>query len=142
MKKIILLAACFFAVSSINAQEVPTTPKPEKAHIKKGGPKLTTEQRAQKSVDNLNSEVTLTDEQKTKIKELALARVTAIDAIRDKYKGQSENKEVVKAEMQTVRKEYHKNAKALLTAEQLEKLKVKHKELKAAGKKNALETND
>ncbi len=141
MKKVIVLAACLFVVSNVmNAQESQKKPAATKAETNKEvKQKLTVEQRAQKSVDELNSEVTLTDEQKTKILALATTRATNIDAIRAKYKGQKENKEVAKTEIEAVRKEYRQNVKAVLTPEQIEKLKAKHKEKKAAGKPNALD---
>lgn len=141
MKKVIVLAACLFVVSNVmNAQESQKKPAATKAETNKEvKQKLTVEQRAQKSVDELNSEVTLTDEQKTKIFALATTRATNIDAIRAKYKGQKENKEVAKTEIEAVRKEYRQNVKAVLTPEQIEKLKAKHKEKKAAGKPNALD---
>ena len=141
MKKVIVLAACLFIVSNVmNAQESQKKPAATKAETnKEAKQKLTVEQRAQKSVDELNSEVTLTDEQKTKILALATTRATNIDAIRAKYKGQKENKEVAKTEIEAVRKEYRQNVKAVLTPEQIEKLKAKHKEKKAAGKPNALD---
>ncbi len=141
MKKVIVLAACLFVVSNVmNAQESQKKPAATKAETNKEvKQKLTVEQRAQKSVDELNSEITLTDEQKTKILALATTRATNIDAIRAKYKGQKENKEVAKTEIEAVRKEYRKNVKAVLTPEQIEKLKAKHKEKKAAGKPNALD---
>ena len=141
MKKVIVMAACLFVVSNVmNAQESQKKPAATKAEANKEvKQKLTVEQRAQKSVDELNSEVTLTDEQKTKILALATTRATNIDAIRAKYKGQKENKEVAKTEIEAVRKEYRQNVKAVLTPEQIEKLKAKHKEKKAAGKPNALD---
>ena len=141
MKKVIVMAACLFVVSNVmNAQESQKKPAATKAETNKEvKQKLTVEQRAQKSVDELNSEVTLTDEQKTKILALATTRATNIDAIRAKYKGQKENKEVAKTEIEAVRKEYRQNVKAVLTPEQIEKLKAKHKEKKAAGKPNALD---
>jgi protein CpxP len=141
MKKVIVLAACLFVVSNVmNAQESQKKPAATKAETNKEvKQKLTVEQRAQKSVDELNSEITLTDEQKTKILALATTRATNIDAIRAKYKGQKENKEVAKTEIEAVRKEYRQNVKAVLTPEQIEKLKAKHKEKKAAGKPNALD---
>jgi protein CpxP len=141
MKKVILLAACLFTMSTIvNAQEVKA--KSEKESSKKAGQKMTPEQRAQKNVDNLNEEVSLTEDQKTKIKALALNKITKTEAIRAKYKGQPENKEVAKAEIEVVRKEFRTNIKTILTPEQQEKLKAKHKEMKAAGKANSLEAND
>ncbi|MBI3519628.1 MAG: hypothetical protein HY062_09765 [Bacteroidetes bacterium] len=131
MKKVILLAASLVTLSiSANAQETPIKSKPGKEqHVK-----LTSEQRVQKNIDNLNAVVGLTDEQKAKVKELASTKVSKADAIRLKYKGQPEQKETAKQEIDAVQKEYRQSVKALLTPEQLEKLKAKHKEAKANGK--------
>jgi len=130
MKKVILIAVCLFAVSTaVNAQDAARKPSTEKT---KGHENLTPEQRAQKNVDNLNAVAGLSEEQKTKVKELAIARITKADAIRAKYKGQPENKETAKNEIEVVKKEYRQSVKALLTPEQLEKVKAKNKELKAA----------
>lgn len=141
MKKVIVLAACLFAASvSLNAQETAQKPVATKAGTNKEvKEKQTVEQRAQKSVDELNAEVALTDEQKAKVLALATTRATNVDAIRAKYKGQKENKETAKNEIEAVRKEYRQSVKAILTPEQLEKLKAKHKEKKAAGKPNSLD---
>ncbi|MFN8842129.1 MAG: hypothetical protein ACK5WV_00930 [Chryseotalea sp.] len=140
MKKIIVLAACLFTVSTvIKAQEAPKKPTTETNDSRKGKEKQTIEQRAQKSVEELNTEVTLTEDQKAKVLALATTRATNVDAVRAKYKGQKENKEVAKTEIEAIRKEYRQNIKAILTPEQLEKLKAKHKEKKAAGKPNALD---
>ena len=125
MKKVILLAACLFTISTaVNAQEATKKPRTEKEQTHQ---KLTPEQRAQKNVDDLNATATLTEDQKTKIKDLAMAKITKADAIRTKYKGQPENKEISKKELEAVRKEYRKNVHALLTPEQLGKIKAKHK---------------
>ena len=129
MKKVILLAACLFTISTaVTAQEVTKKPRTEKA----GHEKLTVEQRAQKNVDDLNATVALSEDQKTKVKDLATSRITKADAIRTKYKGQPENKEASHKEIEAVRKEYRQNVKAILTPEQLEKIKAKHKETKEA----------
>jgi hypothetical protein len=74
MKKVILFAACLISISTIvNAQEVKA--KSERESGRKVEQKMTPEQRAQKNVDNLNAEVLLTDDQKTKLNALALSRV-------------------------------------------------------------------
>lgn len=142
MKKVIVLAASLLTASvSLNAQEISKKPIAAKAEHPKGEhkEKLTPEQRAQKHVDDLNSEVTLTEEQKPKIYNLALEKVKKVDEIKAKYKGQPENKETAKKEIEPIRKTFRENVKAVLTAQQLETLKAKHKEKKAAGKPNALE---
>jgi protein CpxP len=141
MKKVILLAVCLFTISTaVNAQE---TPRKESTEKRAGREKMTPEQRAQKNVDKLNTEVGLTEDQKVKVKELATARITKADAIRIKYKGQEENKETAKKEMDVVQKEYRQSIKALLTPEQLEKIKARNKEAKASkGTEGVLDTKD
>lgn len=142
MKKVIVLAACLFAASvSVNAQETAKKPVIKKTEHTRGEhkEKLTPEQRAQKHVDELNSEVTLTDDQKPKIYNLALDKVKKVDEIKTKYKGQPENKETAKKEIETVRKTFRDNVKSVLTPQQIETLKAKHKEKKAAGKPNSLD---
>lgn len=137
MKKIILLSACLVTLSTVtSAQEASKKQNTEKKTQKE---KMTPEQRAQKHVDGLNSEITLTEEQKPKIYDLSLAKVKKVDEIKAKYKGQPENKDVAQRELQVVKKEFRQNVKAVLTAEQLEKLKAKHKEMKAAGKTTSLD---
>ena len=142
MKKVIVLAACLFTASaSIKAQEISKKPVASKTEHTRGEhkEKLTPEQRAQKQVDELNSEVTLTEDQKPKIYNLALEKVKKVEEIKAKYKGQPENKETAKNEIETVRKTFRDNVKSVLTPEQLETLKAKHKEKKAAGKPNSLD---
>jgi hypothetical protein len=141
MKKVMVLAMFLLVTSTfVTAQETAKKPVDTKAVTNKEiKEKQTVEQRAQKSVEALNAEVTLTEEQKAKVLVLATTRATNVDAIRAKYKGQKENKETAKNEIEAVRKEYRQGVKAILTPEQLEKLKAKHKEKKAAGKPNALD---
>jgi Spy/CpxP family protein refolding chaperone len=138
MKKIILLAACLFSVTTtINAQEVPV--KIEKPAHKEGSQRITPEQRAQKNVDDLNADVVLTEDQKTKVYTIALSHANKANEIRVKYKGQPENKEIAQKELETARKEYHQSVKALLTPEQLEKMKAKNEEAKAEKRDKPLE---
>lgn len=132
MKKAILLAVCVFTASvTINAQEAPSKAKTEKTSDEKAKQKMTNEQRAQKHVDELNTDGTLTEDQKSKIYVLALKKVNKSDEIRAKYKGQPENKEIAQKELQVAKKEFHQSVKALLTPEQLEKMKAKNEEKKA-----------
>jgi Spy/CpxP family protein refolding chaperone len=142
MKKVILMAVCLFAISTITkAQEAPKKPKTEShnGEQKGGHEKKTPEERAKKHVEELNAEVTLTEEQKPKIHDLALDKIKKVDEIKAKYKGQPENKETAKKEIEAVRKSFRENVKAVLTPAQIETLKAKHKEKKAAGKPNALD---
>ncbi len=150
MKKIIVLAACLFAVTTVVNAQVATkaqaTPTQQPAKEK-----LTPEQRAQKNVDRLNEIASLSEDQKSKVKELALARISKVHDIRQKYKGQAESKEIMHKEVEAAQAEYRKSVKAILTPEQLEKVKAKAKEQRAAkansraanaSDDNVLEVND
>lgn len=135
MKQLILMSACVLILNTITtAQEVVKDQKTHEHKEGKGKQKHTKhevkkpEERAQKNVDQLNKTVDLTDDQKTKVHELALTRITKVDAIREKYKGQEGSKEEMKKELMVVKKEYRQSVKALLTPEQLDKLKAKAKE--------------
>jgi protein CpxP len=143
MKKLmVLLSIALLVVSVSNAQSTSQKAKTEKPAKQE---KLTPEQRAQRNVEELDKVVSLTADQKTKVSSLALDKVKKAEAIRSKYKGQKENKEAMKSEIESVRKEFRQNVKSLLTPEQLEKLKAKNKELKAqknATKQDVLDGND
>lgn len=134
MKKVILIAACLLSLTTVNAQE----PVTGERKATKGANNATPEQRAQKHVDGIAAEITLTADQKPKIYELALAKVKKTDEIKAKYKA-ADNKEAREAELKTVKKDFHQNVKAVLTPEQVEKLKAVQKEKKAAGKRSALD---
>ena len=131
MKKIILIAASLVALTSVTtAQEVTTKAEAKaKREMRHKDP----EQRAQKHVDRLHNMVTLTDAQKVKVLEIATIKVQKADAIREKFKNDPEKENKMYPEMDAVKQEYHKSVKALLTAEQLKKLKAKQAELNSSG---------
>ncbi len=133
MKKVILIAACLLSLTTVNAQQAATG---ERKAANKEAKNATPEQRAQKHVDGLAAEITLTEDQKPKIYELALAKVKKADEIRAKYKT-AENKEGKEAEMKALKKEFHTSVKAVLTPQQIEQLKAK----KAAGKASTLDAD-
>ena len=137
MKKIILIAASLVALTSVTtAQEVTTKAEAKaKREMRHKDP----EQRAQKHVDRLNNMVTLTDAQKVKVLEIAKVKVQKADAIREKFKNDPEKENKMYPEMDAVKQEYHKSVKALLTAEQLKKLKAKQTELNSAGQPAEIE---
>jgi hypothetical protein len=85
--------------------------------------KLTIEQRAQKNVEEIDKIVSLTTDQKAKVKELATVRITKADAIREKYKGQADKKEEMQKELMPVRKEFKEGLKSILSKDQLLKLR-------------------
>lgn len=152
MKKVILTAASLFVLTTAFAQEpVPTTKQHGNgmAHPKKGEEmkKQTVEQRAQKTVDKLNEVVGLTEDQKTKIYEFALTRAKSTDSVREKYKGQKDKKELAQDEIKVIRSNFRKDAKSILSAEQLEKLKKEAKARQAVERSgpeahDALDTKD
>jgi carboxypeptidase C (cathepsin A) len=137
MKKIILIAVSLVALTSVSiAQEVTTKAEAKaKREMRHKDP----EQRAQKHVDRLNNMVTLTDAQKVKVLEIAKLKVQKADAIREKFKNDPEKENKMYPEMDAVKQEYHKSVKALLTAEQLKKLKAKQAELNSAGQPAEIE---
>ncbi|MBP6756840.1 MAG: hypothetical protein KA210_11895 [Bacteroidia bacterium] len=137
MKKIILIAVSLVALTSVSiAQEVTTKAEAKaKREMRHKDP----EQRAQKHVDRLNNMVTLTDAQKVKVLEIAKVKVQKADAIREKFKNDPEKENKMYPEMDAVKQEYHKSVKALLTAEQLKKLKAKQTELNSAGQPAEIE---
>ncbi len=143
MKKVILLAGCLITLAA-SAQESPVAkPKNVSKEDRMKTKGITPEQRAQKSVDELHQIAVLTDEQKPKIYDLALTRAKNVDAIKAKYKGDETKKDVAQKEIEETRKTYRQSAKALLTPEQLEKVKVKTKEMKATkGTIDPLESKD
>ncbi len=126
MKKLLVVFALVFAAGAINAQE-------NGKGKKEGKVKSTPEQRAQKSVDNLDKTVALTAEQKPKVYDLALARAKKVDAIREANKGKKtpEEKEAMKKEIKAAHKEYRDAVKPILTQEQKDKLKAKAKAKRA-----------
>jgi Spy/CpxP family protein refolding chaperone len=120
MKKVILMMLVAFSSTMMQAQDNTA------ATVKSREAKMTPEQNAQKAVDKLNAIVGLSADQQQKIRTLALDRIAKAKAVRAKYKG-SEDKEAAKQEMKTLRQEFKQQVKALLTPEQMAKLKAHHK---------------
>lgn len=132
MKKVSLLALSLLAISGITyAQQNPMKHKMEH-HGGKHQEKLTPEQRAQKHVDRLNQEVSLTEDQKSKVYELALAKAKKVDEARTQ--NQSADKGALKKQMKSTQNDFHEELKSILTPEQLATLKAKHQEMKKKGK--------
>ncbi len=122
MKKSILtfVFAGILAIGAI-AQGAAGDKGPKAAKSKK-----TVEERAQMSVDMLSKRVELAADQKTKVYDLALNRAKTVDGIREKYKG-TKDKEAIKKEVNEARQNYRKSVRALLTPEQIEKIKADRK---------------
>ena len=78
---------------------------------------LTPEQKAQKQADHLQKKLGLSEEQKMKVYDLNLARVTQSKALRDKNKV-SINKQGSKEEIQKIRTDYDKGLTSILNDDQ------------------------
>jgi hypothetical protein len=131
MKKIILIATSILALSlTVNAQEKPKDPAQKKARLEKQ--QNTVDQRAQRSVNNLNAEVSLSQEQQVKVKELAIVRIKKVDEAKMKYKDQADKQNLAKTEIEAARKEYRSGVKSILTADQIKVLSEKRKAQKHA----------
>jgi hypothetical protein len=92
------------------------------------------EQRAQRAVEKLDETVKLSEDQKTKVYDIALAKSQKKQAIREKYKNQPDQKGQALTEMKAVHEEYRNLLKPILTAEQAALLDAKKKEHSKEGK--------
>lgn len=120
MKKVLLMMLVAMTTTLMHAQDNTAAP------VKNREAKMTPEQNAQKAVDKLNAIVGLSADQQQLVRRLAFDRIAKMKTVRAKYKG-SENKEAAKQEMKTLRQEFKQQVKALLTPEQMAKLKAHHK---------------
>lgn len=116
MKK--LMMACLLLVTGISAYAQKPETKPAPAA-------KTPEQRADAVSNRLEKKLTLSKEQKTKVRDLALARARKMDELRAKYKDQ--DKKVWQAERKTVRDAFHSGMKATLSPEQFAKWEAQRK---------------
>ena len=120
MKKVILMMLVAMTTTLMHAQDNTAAP------VKNREAKMTPEQNAQKAVDKLNAIVGLSADQQQKVRTLALERIAKAKEVKAKYKG-SENKEAAKPELNALRKDFRQQIKAMLTPEQMAKLKAHHK---------------
>jgi hypothetical protein len=121
MKKIILIFTVLLTSVVTYAQADAKKMKQEQA---------SPEERAQKTVDRLNKQVGLSEEQKTKIYDLAITRSKKMEEIKATYKPKKnpDDRPMARKEIQECRKNYREGVKLVLTKEQKEKLKAKAKE--------------
>lgn len=85
----------------------------EKKKENENHPGKTPEQRADAYAARMEKALTLTPEQKTKVRDLALERARKMDELREKYKDQ--DKKVWQAERKKVRDDFHAGMKATLS---------------------------
>jgi periplasmic protein CpxP/Spy len=129
-----MLLLSFVWTATVNAQnkDKQKNPSSEKKQA------LTPEQRAQKQTDKLQSKLGLTEEQKLKVYDLNLNRIKQNQALREKNKGNSEQKGS-KEEFQKIRTDFDTQLNAILTADQQTKwaqLKEEHKDKRSALKES------
>lgn len=138
MKKIVvILVSMFFLSGMAIAQE--STKKVEKQKTEKTKPEkkkaerpvLTPAEKADKAVERLDKMVSLTPEQKPKVKELALVRAEKMASL----KSEQTEAEKDKAAFKAVQSDYRAGIKSILTEEQQNVLAEK----KAAHKKGKKE---
>lgn len=131
MKKVIvLLLAAAFSITTGLAQEKSKGKGSDKAKTEKtkqDKPKKTPEQRADACANKMEKDLTLTPDQKVKVRDLALARAKKMDELREKYKGKDGDKQVWKEERKKARDEFHAGMKALLSPEQFAKWEAQKK---------------
>lgn len=114
--------------------------KEKMAMHEKKHPKLSPEERADKHVQKLDEDLKFTPEQKEQVKTFALDKANKTQAVREKYKDQPEQKDEVKKEMKAIHKQFHDQLQTVLTKEQKDILKAKHKEKQAERKGKNMNT--
>jgi protein CpxP len=121
MKKIIFSLAAILLAAGVYAKD--------STKVKKSP-----EEMAGKRADKLKTELSLSDDQRSKVYAALLETISKKQAIRERYKGSSDKK-AMKAEMRSVHEGFDTSMKSILTSEQYtkwaeikEKQKEKHKE--------------
>jgi hypothetical protein len=138
MKKTILLSSMLLSFCFLKAQEMKSkantpTSSVQPVQAKKGKQHHTPDQKADKFVAKMNEAIQLEENQKAKVRSLALEHFKFMDGVREKANG---DKEKIKAEGKTSRKTFNDGLKSVLSASQFEAWKVKRKEA-AKKQKNA-----
>lgn len=128
MKKIIFSLAAILLAAGVYAKD--------STRVKKSPEEI-----ANKRADKLKTELSLSDDQRSRVYGALLDAITKKQAIKEKYKG-SGDKKAMKTEMKSVHANLDASMKSILTTEQYnkwtdmkEKQKEKHKEKKGKGGK-------
>jgi len=120
-------------VAPSSATPTSTSARPRSAegmeNRQKGGPSA--EVRAKQATEELNTKVSLTKEQYEKVYAIKLAEVKQRMELKSTAAVKEEMSDADRAKMQEARKANQEKIKALLTPDQLEKLKVANKAKKA-----------
>jgi Spy/CpxP family protein refolding chaperone len=116
--KAILKTGMFFVLVSLFTLNVSA----QKAHDHK---KLSAEERAVKQTEWMTEKLDLTGEQQVKVKEVNVKYAEQMESQRKANKeGAKKSKEEIKAQIKSLREAKNAELKAILTPEQLEKLKT------------------
>lgn len=116
MKRIMMLLVLLYGMNAATAQTPP-------ADAKKGKPRMTPEEAAQKQADELETVLTLNADQKATVKSAALTRINKVREIRKKY-GKEGDKEAMRKEAMAARKAFADEVNAKLTPDQQAKWKA------------------
>lgn len=126
MKKIFILIAMLFTLNSLYAQN---DVKAKLGKNKSEKKKLSPEEKAEKITNRLKSELSLTEEQTPKVKEITLERVKAKAAAKSKA---GEDKKAFKAENKVIFQKWETSMLSILNQEQQKTYFIKKEEKKQA----------
>ena len=139
MKKISvsILAVAFTCVSAFAQTKPSSTPPPPPPASNHSA--MTAEQRTESAVTRMNKELTLTEDQKPKVKAAILKREKGRDEAREKNK---EDKKAFMMAMKKCNEDYDKEINAILTQAQKDKQKQLQDDRMAKAKERQKETKD
>ncbi|MDF7810456.1 hypothetical protein [Hymenobacter sp. YC55] len=124
MKKTLVILAAFFltaGAASAQSSDLTTAGRGNRMGMGQGrGGNMTPEQRADMQTQRLTKELSLTADQSTKVRTIALAENQELQALRAKFSS-ADSRQGAGQEMKAVREKYDAQLKAVLTPEQVTK---------------------
>ncbi|UOQ67466.1 DUF4890 domain-containing protein [Hymenobacter volaticus] len=120
-KTLAILAAFLLTVGAASAQSADLTTSGRGNRMGQGrGGNMTPEQRADMQTQRLTKELSLSADQSTKVRTIALAETQELQALRAKFSS-ADSRQGAGQEMKAVREKYDAQLKAVLTPEQVTK---------------------
>ncbi|WP_375437197.1 hypothetical protein [uncultured Hymenobacter sp.] len=119
-KTLVILAAFLLTVGAASAQSSDLATADRAARTGQGRGNLTPEQRADMQTQRLTKELSLTADQSTQVRTIALAENQEMQALRTKF-ASADSRQGAGQEMKVIRDKYDAQLKAVLTADQLTK---------------------
>jgi Spy/CpxP family protein refolding chaperone len=122
MKKTLAILAAFLltaGAASAQSSDLVTASRGNRTGQGRGG-NMTPEQRADMQTQRLTKELTLTADQSTKVRTIALAENQELQALRAKFSS-ADSRQGAGQEMKAIREKYDAQLKAVLTPEQVTK---------------------